>query len=170
MVWQILKITDILIYQINHIKLFIPIRKLLKFRIFSFLFFPLSPGGLGSLRPAKILLLLSMTDRSPCFLIRVCSPNEFCSWKFQKLYLNCSLKFVYFLAQNCIRKLYFMLKTVKPPHQKGLQWVQNKTKQKVKGPHSAAITIIGGTFHSIGLILKSSALTYTKCRWFLTDA
>ena len=55
------------------------------------------------------------TNCHPCFLTRACPPppTEFCPWKFQKFYLIFSLNFDYFLAQNCIRKLYFMLKNTK---------------------------------------------------------
>ena len=49
----------------------------------------------------------------PAFWPDPVPPTEFCPPKFQKILPNFSLNFDYFSAQNCIRKLYFMLKTPK---------------------------------------------------------
>ena len=55
-----------------------------------------------------------LTNCRPHFLTKACPhPTEFCPWKFQKFYLIFLSIFDYFFAQNCIRKLYFKLKTPK---------------------------------------------------------
>ena len=51
------------------------------------------------------------TDRHPCFLTRACPLQLSLVPKKFKSFTHFSLNFDYFLAQNCIRKLYFMLKT-----------------------------------------------------------
>ena len=64
------------------------------------------PGGKNFAHPP--------TQPCPHFLTRAClPPTQFRTQKFQKFYLIFLLIFDYFLAQNCIRKLYPMLKTPK---------------------------------------------------------
>ena len=64
------------------------------------------PGGKNFAHPPQPTAV-------PAFLTRACSLNWVLSLKISKISTHFSLNFVYFLAQNCIRKLYFMLKTPK---------------------------------------------------------
>ena len=68
-------------------------------------------GDWGSLEAVKILPVPPICR--PGFLTRACPPNWVLSPKIWKFLPHFSLNFDYFLAQNCIRKLYFMLKTPK---------------------------------------------------------
>ena len=70
------------------------------------------PGGTGG-PPGSKNFACPPTDRRPHFLTRACYPNWVLSLKISKILPHFSLNFNYFLAQNCIRKLYFMLKTPK---------------------------------------------------------
>ena len=63
------------------------------------------PGGKNFAHPP--------TDRRPRILTRTCPPNWFLSPKISKMLPHFSLNFDYFLAQDCIRKVYFMLLTPK---------------------------------------------------------
>ena len=69
-------------------------------------------GGLG--RPPDVKILpVPPTDRCPHFLTTASPPNRVLSPKISNILPNFSLNFDYFLAQNCTRKWYFMLKTLK---------------------------------------------------------
>ena len=64
---------------------------------------------LGGPQAAKVLPVLPQLTAVPTFWPEPVPPTEFCPWKLQKFYLILLSTFDYFLAQNCIRKLYFML-------------------------------------------------------------
>ena len=90
-----------------------------------FVFLGSLPGGKNFSRPP---------NRPPSLLFdQSLSPNWVLSLKISKILPNFSLNFDYFLAQNCIRKLYFMLKT----------------------PKFALILLVGGILASANNISKS---------------
>ena len=71
------------------------------------------PGGTGCPPSGDKNIAHPPNDRCPHFLIRASPPNSFLSPKIPKILPHFALNFDYFLVQNCIRKLYFMLKTQK---------------------------------------------------------
>ena len=69
---------------------------------------PRPTGGTGSLGGNNFAV--PPTNPVPTFWPEHVPPTEFCPWKFPSIFFSI---FDYFLAQNCIRKLYFMLKNTK---------------------------------------------------------
>ena len=70
------------------------------------------PGGVGVPPGSENFVSPPNRPSSPLF-DQSLSPNWVLSPKISKILPNFSLNFDYFLAQNCTRKLYFMLKTPK---------------------------------------------------------
>ena len=75
------------------------------FRIFKLVYSGFFTGEWGFPQAAKNLPI-PPTDRYPRFLTRACPPNWVLSPKISIILPHFSLNFDYFLAQNCIRKLY----------------------------------------------------------------
>ena len=85
-------------------------------RVLSFLFLFVSSGffSWGDCPPRRQKFCPSPpTDYRPRFLTRACLPQLSFVTKNFIFFPHFSLNFEYSLAQNCIRKLYFMLKTPK---------------------------------------------------------
>ena len=69
------------------------------------------PGGLGGFPQAGKILPIPQPIPVPAFWPEPVPPNWVLSPKISKILPHFSLNFDYFSAQNCIRKLYFVLKT-----------------------------------------------------------
>ena len=69
--------------------------------------------GTGGIPYAAKILPVPPPNSRPCFLTRACPLQPSLVPRNSKVLLIFFLNFDYFIAKNCIRKLYFMLKTPK---------------------------------------------------------